>query len=664
MTENLHLVLIPVLPLIGAAINGLFGKRFSRRAVAAVALTFCGAAFAMALWIALRFSSLTLPLTEYVAPWIRAGSFQADFAFYLDQLSLVMMLVVTGVGFLIHVYAVGYMWEEGGFYRFFSYLNLFMFFMLTLVLANNYLLMFIGWEGVGLASYLLIGFWFTKDSAAAAGKKAFIVNRIGDFGFLIALFLLIKNFGSLNFAEVFQKVAPMSPETAGAGLLTAVGLLLMVGAAGKSAQLPLYVWLPDAMEGPTPVSALIHAATMVTAGVYMVARSHVIFDRAPMALTVVAIVGTLTALFAATIGICQTDIKKVLAYSTISQLGYMFMACGVAAYSAGIFHLMTHAFFKGLLFLAAGSVIHAIGGEQDMHKMGGLKDHIPATFWTMTAATFAIAGFPPFAGFFSKDEILWRASQVSLVYWGIGVFTAFLTSFYMFRLWFLTFFGEYRGEQGANQAHGSIHATGSQAGVPEHGHGGIHESPKIMLVPLAILAILSVMGGWIGAHRFELFLSPVFYSHHTTHLVALTSEQAAQITAMEHLEWIFTAISVVAAALGLYLAWLLYRGRPQLPQKIADALGGFYHAVANKYYVDELYAVLFVKPVVDGSTRILWHAVDQGVIDNSVNDSADAARDVSDSVRHMQSGNLRSYAGWVAVGAAGVIAYMIWMGTR
>jgi NADH-quinone oxidoreductase subunit L len=664
MTPNLHLWLIPVLPLMGAAINGLFGKRFSRQAVAAVALAFCGAAFAMALWITLRFSSLTVPLTEYVAPWIRAGNFQADFAFYLDQLSLVMMLVVTGVGFLIHVYAVGYMWEEGGFYRFFSYLNLFMFFMLTLVLANNYLLMFIGWEGVGLASYLLIGFWFTKDSAAAAGKKAFIVNRIGDFGFLIALFLLIKHFGSLNFADVFQKIAPITPETAGAGLLTAIGLLLMVGAAGKSAQLPLYVWLPDAMEGPTPVSALIHAATMVTAGVYMVARSHVIFDRAPMALTVVAIVGTLTALFAATIGICQTDIKKVLAYSTISQLGYMFLACGVAAYSAGIFHLMTHAFFKGLLFLAAGSVIHAIGGEQDMRKMGGLKDHIPATFWTMTAATFAIAGFPPFAGFFSKDEILWRASQVSLAYWGIGVFTAFLTSFYMFRLWFLTFFGEYRGDQGATQAHGGIHATGSRAGVPApHGHG-IHESPKIMLVPLAILAVLSVMGGWIGAHRFELFLSPVFHSHQTAHLVALTSGQAGQITTMEHLEWLFTAISVAAAALGLYLAWLLYRGRPQLPQRIADALGGFYHAVANKYYVDELYAVLFVKPVVDGSTRIFWRGIDQDVIDATLDGSADGARHVSDSVRHMQSGNLRSYAGWVALGAAGVIAYMIWMGTR
>ena len=370
MTPNLHLWLIPLLPLIGAAINGLLGKRFSRQGVSTVALGFCGAAFAMALWVVTQAVSLTAPYLETVAPWIRVGSFQADFAFYLDHLSIVMLLVVTGVGFLIHIYSVGYMWEEGGFYRFFSYLNLFMFFMLTLILASNYLLMFIGWEGVGLASYLLIGFWFTKDSAASAGKKAFIVNRIGDFGFLIALFLLIKHFGSLNFVQVFHSIAPLGIESGGAGLLTAIGLLLLVGACGKSAQIPLYVWLPDAMEGPTPVSALIHAATMVTAGVYMVARSHVIFDRAPMALTVVAIIGTLTALFAATIGVTQTDIKKVLAYSTISQLGYMFMACGVAAYSAGIFHLMTHAFFKGLLFLAAGSVIHAVGGEQDMRQNG------------------------------------------------------------------------------------------------------------------------------------------------------------------------------------------------------------------------------------------------------------------------------------------------------
>src|SRR5450755_1215787 len=492
MTPNLHLWLIPVLPLIGAAVNGLLGKRFSRQTVVGVALACCGAAFIQALFVAAQSASLAMPYTETLAAWIRAGSFRVDFAFYLDHLSLVMLLVVTGVGFLIHIYSVGYMWEEGGFYRFFCYLNLFMFFMLTLVLASNYLLMFIGWEGVGLASYLLIGFWFTKDSAASAGKKAFIVNRVGDFGFLIALFLLIQHFGSLNFAQVFQSIAPLGVENAGAGLLTAIALLLLVGACGKSAQIPLYVWLPDAMEGPTPVSALIHAATMVTAGVYMIARSHVIFDRAPSALTVVAIIGTLTALFAATIGVVQTDIKKVLAYSTISQLGYMFMACGVAAYSAGIFHLMTHAFFKGLLFLAAGSVIHSVGGEQDMRRMGGLRKKIPWTFWTMTAATFAIAGIPPFAGFFSKDEILWRAFQASWIYWLIGVFTAFLTSFYMFRLWFMTFFGEYRGDLLVAHAD-EASADHSRAGAPaphehEHGHGGIHESPKVMLIPLVILA--------------------------------------------------------------------------------------------------------------------------------------------------------------------------------
>ncbi len=443
MTATLNLWLIPVLPLAGAAINGFFGRKSSRRAVSMVGLLFSGAAFAWALVVATRVSFPHPP--EFIAHWIRSGNFTVDFSLYLDQLSLVMLLVVTGVGFLIHIYSVGYMWDDRSYYRFFSYLNLFMFFMLTLVLADNYLLMFIGWEGVGLASYLLIGFWFTKDSAASAGKKAFIVNRIGDFGFMVALFLLIKHFGSLNFDRVFQNVAPMSAETAGAGLLTTVGILLMVGACGKSAQIPLYVWLPDAMEGPTPVSALIHAATMVTAGVYMVARSHVIFEHAPTALMVVAIIGTLTAFFAATIGIAQTDIKKVLAYSTISQLGYMFMACGVGAFSAGIFHLMTHAFFKGLLFLGAGSVIHAVGGEQDMRKMGGLKSFIPWTFLTMGIATLAIAGVPPLAGFWSKDEILWKAYQANPVYWAIGVVTAFITSFYMFRLLYMTFFGDYRG---------------------------------------------------------------------------------------------------------------------------------------------------------------------------------------------------------------------------
>jgi NADH-quinone oxidoreductase subunit L len=603
----------------------------------------------MALYVALRFSSLELPHTEILAHWMRARDFMVDFEFYLDQLTLVMLLVVTGVGFLIHIYSVGYMWEEGGFYRFFSYLNLFMFFMLTLVLAGNYLQMFIGWEGVGLASYLLIGFWFTKDSAASAGKKAFIVNRIGDFGFLIALFLLIKHYGSLNFQQVFSAVSQLPVETAGFGLLTSIGLLLMVGAAGKSAQIPLYVWLPDAMEGPTPVSALIHAATMVTAGVYMVARSHLIFDHAPNALTVVAIIGTLTALFAATIGIAQTDIKKVLAYSTISQLGYMFMACGVAAYSAGIFHLMTHAFFKGLLFLAAGSVIHAVGGEQDMRKMGGLKQYIPWTFITMTVATFAIAGIPGLAGFFSKDEILARAYAANPAYWFIGVTTAFITSFYMFRLWYLTFFGDYRGRVAAAHGHADTHGHGAH-------HGDPHESPMLMLVPLMILAVLSVIGGWVGiGGRFEHFLAPVFGEPIGT---------AAQEAMSRATEYTLMAVSVGAALLGWYLAYVLYLKHPNLPQKIADTLGGVYRAVANKYYVDEIYADLFVKPLINGSSRILWHGVDQGVIDAAINDGADGARHVSDAARHMQSGNLRSYAGWIAAGGALVIAYMIWMGVR
>jgi NADH-quinone oxidoreductase subunit L len=515
--------------------------------------------------------------------------------------------------------------------------------------------MFIGWEGVGLASYLLIGFWFTKDSAASAGKKAFIVNRIGDFGFLIALFLIIQHFGSLTFTEVFSKVAPMAPETASAGLLTAIGILLMVGACGKSAQIPLYVWLPDAMEGPTPVSALIHAATMVTAGVYMVSRSHLIFERAPMALTLVAIIGTLTALFAATIGITQTDIKKVLAYSTVSQLGYMFIACGAAAFSAGIFHLMTHAFFKGLLFLGAGSAIHAVGGEQDMRKMGGLRTKIPWTFWTVTIGTIAIAGIPPFAGFFSKDEILWKAYQANWVYWLVGLVTAFITSFYMFRMWFLTFFGEYKGDAGGHDDHGS-HGQG-------HGHGGVHESPMVMLVPLMVLAVLSIVGGFAGvpealggSNHFEKFLAPVF-SGAGNDVAGELSQHANHFT-----ELAFTGISVLVALGGLGLAWLLYLKKPQLPQQIADSMGSLYRAVFNKYYVDEIYAALFVKPLLLGSTNILWKGVDQGVIDAALDGSATGAREVSDSVRHMQSGNLRSYAGWIAAGAAVVIIYMIWVG--
>jgi NADH-quinone oxidoreductase subunit L len=664
MKPDLHLWLIPILPLVGAAINGLLGRHFPKRVVALVGNVFVGASCAMAWWVFIRFLSLPHEMLPYVrdyAAWIRAGSFVASYGVYLDQLSMVMVLVVTNVGFLIHIYSIGYMAHEGGYYRFFSYLNLFMFFMLTLVMANNYLVMFIGWEGVGLASYLLIGFFFLRDSAASAGKKAFIVNRIGDFGFLIALFLLIKHFGSLDYSQLFPAISKLGVENAGAGLLTAIGLLLLMGACGKSAQLPLYVWLPDAMEGPTPVSALIHAATMVTAGVYMVARSNVIFDRAPSALLAVAIIGCLTALYAATIGMAQTDIKRVLAYSTISQLGYMFLACGVAAYSAAIFHLMTHAFFKGLLFLAAGSVIHALGGEQDMRRMGGLRRQIPWTFWTMTAATFAISGIPLFSGFFSKDEILWKAYSSPFGHsalWAVGVATAFLTSFYMFRLWFLTFFGEFRG---------------AETSAGEHGQGHIHESPKVMLVPLVILAVLSVVGGYIGVpqalggqDRFERFMAPVIhtgvtaYSRQEAEMVAPVATQHERLGS----ELALTGVSVLAALLGLFFAWLLYQRRRDLPDKIAAALGGLYTAVRDKYYVDEGYAVAFVQPLIKGSTYILWRGIDASGIDATANESAEGAQHVSDALRRMQSGNVRSYAGWVAAGAALVIAYMVYLGVR
>ncbi len=645
----MNLWLIPLLPLAGALLNGLFGRRFSRAGVTAVALGFPGAAFAWSLWVAAQFARLpaaAIPYSETLAAWMQAGAFRVNFAFYLDQLSLVMILVVTGVGFLIHVYSVGYMAHEGGYYRFFSYLNLFLFFMLTLVLADNYLLMFVGWEGVGLASYLLIGFWFQKDSASAAGKKAFIVNRIGDFGFLLGMFLMVKTFGSLSFGEVFPAAANLGVEGS-AGVLTAIALLLLLGACGKSAQIPLHVWLPDAMEGPTPVSALIHAATMVTAGVYMVARSSPIYSRAPEALMVVAIVGCLTALFAATIGMAQNDIKRVLAYSTISQLGYMFLACGVAAYSAAIFHLMTHAFFKALLFLGAGSVIHALSGEQDMRHMGGLRRKVPWTFATMTVATLAIAGTPLFSGFFSKDEILWKAyssPQGSPVFWAVALFTALLTSFYMFRLWFMTFFGERRTPAG------------------DHTHEDhVHESPPVMLVPLVILAVLSAVGGYVGVphalgghNSFAQFLAPVF----------ATGEEVAVHVADAGLERLLTFLSVLAAVLGFAFAWVLYCKRPELPERITAALGGLYYAVANKYFVDEGYQAVFVRPVVEGSTEILWRGIDVGLIDDSVNQAAAGARGISGAVRKMQSGNLRSYAGWVAAGAAAVLTFMIWVGVR
>ena len=690
MTKNLHLWAIPVLPLIGAAINGLLGRRFKNAMVSSVALLFTAASFAWAVWAvwsAWPGSGIALPHIETLGTWITAGTFSAPFGFQLDQLSMIMVLVVTGVGFLIHVYSVGYMGHEGGYYRFFAYLNLFMFFMLTLVLANNYLLMFVGWEGVGLASYLLIGFFFLKDSAADAGKKAFIVNRIGDFAFLIGMFLLIQHCGTLTFAGdsgVFAQVAKL-PQDTGWGWITITALCLMFGATGKSAQVPLYVWLPDAMEGPTPVSALIHAATMVTAGIYMIARSHAIFNLAPHALQIVAIIGCITAIFAATMGLAQTDIKRVLAYSTVSQLGYMFLACGVAAYSAGIFHLMTHAFFKALLFLGAGSVIHAVGGEQDIRRMGGLRKLIPVTFWVVTIATIAIAGIPPFAGFFSKDQILgevYHSQYGGKVIWAIGLITAGLTSFYMFRLWFMTFFGEYKPDADLGDAHAlaAAHAAPAHGAAhghdDSHGHGGVHESPWVMLGPLVILAVLSVVGGWVGVPQFmgghneiEHFLSPVMQSgpavageaagagHDAT---ASHADEAAQEKPEEEL--LLAGSSVGVAALGLFFAWLLYYKQRELPGKITSKVHGIYMMVLHKYYVDEGYGAIFVKPLLALSTVVLWRGVDQGVIDGLVNGAGAASQGVGNELRQMQSGNIRSYAAWVAIGGAAIVAYMIWLG--
>jgi NADH-quinone oxidoreductase subunit L len=701
MNQNLNLWVIPVLPLIGAAINGFWGRRFKNAMVSAVALFFTAASFAWAaraVWMAWPGSGIALPHIETLSfPWIVAGNFSAPFGFYLDQLSMIMVLVVTGVGFLIHIYSVGYMAHEGGYYRFFAYLNLFMFFMLTLVLANNYLLMFVGWEGVGLASYLLIGFYFLKDSAANAGKKAFIVNRIGDFGFLIGMFLLIQHFGTLNYEGVFHQASTLSIDN-GWGWITIAALCLLFGATGKSAQIPLYVWLPDAMEGPTPVSALIHAATMVTAGIYMIARSHAIFNLSPNALKTVAIVGCLTAIFAATMGIAQTDIKRVLAYSTVSQLGYMVMACGAAAYAAGIFHLMTHAFFKALLFLGAGSVIHAIGGEQDMRRMGGLRTKIPVTFWVMTIATFTIAGFPGLAAFFSKDEIL-AADYFSPfgghLMWAIGVITAGLTSFYMFRLWFMTFFGEYKPEADLGDGHlvTDAHAAPAHAASAHsdahghddgHGHGGVHESPWIMLAPLVILAVLSIFGGWIGIPRFlhgsnnfENFLAPVMEPSpgalQAQELIKtvpnapeLTREyQAEHPAAAEestNTEWALALTSVAVAGLGLFIAWLLYYKRRDLPGRITAKMHGIYTMVLHKYYVDEGYGAIFVKPLLALSTVVFWRGVDQGIIDGLVNGAGSTSKGIGNELRRMQSGNIRSYAAWVALGGAAVIAFMIWLG--
>ena len=656
MNTDLHLWLIPLVPFAGFLVNGLLGRKFPRPLVTTVALVASLIPLLQVAAIVTKFSSLaTLPHVETLGTWIRSGAFHADFSFQLDQLTLVMLCVVTGVGFLIHIYSVGYMAEDESYWRFFAYMNLILFFKLTLVLAENFLLMFVGWEGVGLASYLLIGFWFTRDSAANAGKKAFIVNRIGDFGFLLAMFLLIAHFGSLSFSNVFGQIGA-HPAWQG-GILSAIALFLVLGATGKSAQIPLYVWLPDAMEGPTPVSALIHAATMVTAGVYMVARTHIIFDRSPLALSTVALIGVVTAFFAATVGIVQTDIKRVLAYSTISQLGYMFLACGVAAYSAGIFHLVTHAFFKALLFLAAGSVIHALSDQQDMRFMGGLRTKIPVTFWTMTVAVFAISGFPPLAGFVSKDEILYQSfisPNGGRIFWAVGLLTAGLTSFYMFRLWYLTFFGESRVQPAHEEEAAAVHARHDTKltleADPPAAHA-VHESPWVMLGPLVILAILSVIGGFMGWP--EALGGSNWFSHFLEPAVATTT--AAPI-GDNHLELILALVSTLVAFTGWLTAHILYYAKPEFPARLATNLHAVYALVKSKYWVDEIYGALIVAPVLFIARWVLGVLIDRGVIDGGTLTAGYTAQGFGALVARIQSGNIRSYAGWLAFFAALLLA--------
>jgi NADH-quinone oxidoreductase subunit L len=620
--------LVPLCPLLGAILNGFFGRRYSNTtagqlAIAAVGLSFLISLAALVTFLSGTASSYHIP----VFTWIASGAYSAKVSFLIDGLSLTMMLVITGVGLLIHIYSTGYMHDEADDARYFTYLNLFVGAMLILVMADNYLLLFVGWEGVGLCSYLLIGFWYTRQSAADAGKKAFIVNRIGDFGFLLAILLLFMTFQTTDMLRVQEQLAQGQVAT---GVLTAIALLLFTGAIGKSAQVPLHVWLPDAMEGPTPVSALIHAATMVTAGVYMIARSSLLFTMAPVAAGLVAFVGIATALFAATVALVAVDIKRVLAYSTVSQLGYMVFAVGIGAYSAGIFHLVTHAFFKALLFLGAGAVIHALGGEQDMRKMGNLRPVLPTTHWTMGVATLAIAGIFPFAGFWSKDEILAsaiKAGGVNLLWWLVGAATALLTAFYMFRLLYMAFYGVSRVEPE----------------VAAH----VHEAPGSMRLPLIVLAVLSFAGGlllgfppehgWL--HR---LLAPVFAP--AVHLAGGPHHFAF---------WPDVVIMVISMALALAGWWYAYQcyvRKPHLPQQWTAQWQEYYTVLVHAYYVDEAYRRGIVQPMYRAAVA-LWQGFDVAVIDRLVNGVAGLVRLGGEFVRHVQTGYVRTYALWIVIGA-------------
>jgi len=649
--------LIPVIvlaPLAGFLINGLFGSRYKNQNIAgwiatlAVLISFVVSA-------GVFFEMLGRPAEEraihyHMLNWMDVGSIHVGINYLIDQLSIIFMLVITGVGTLIHLYSIGYMHGDRSFWRFFTYLNLFIVMMLQLVMADNFLLTFLGWEGVGLCSYLLIGFWYEEKKNSDAAKKAFVVNRIGDFGYIIAMATMLAVYGSLNYLDILGSGANVIDGKTYAGVIggisagdwtvTLITLMLFLGCTGKSAQIPLYVWLPDAMAGPTPVSALIHAATMVTSGIFLVARSNALFALSPTTLTVVAIVGAATAIFAAVIGIFQNDIKKVLAYSTVSQLGYMFLALGVGAFTAGVFHVLTHAFFKACLFLGSGAVIHAMHHEQDMQKMGGLKKYLPVTFWTFFIATLAIAGIPPFAGFFSKDEILWKAfSQGSPVLWFVGALGALTTAFYMFRAVYLTFFGKERFD-----AH----------------HHTPHEVSWHMSLPLIVLAALSILGGFIGvpavlggSPSLEHWLGPVLEHGEET--------VAARHFGGEHshsLEIGLMAVSVGIALLGIFLAWRFYKSRTTL-QRDEAKLGFAYRAAVNKFYVDELYDNTIVQPTYKVSNSFLYKVMDVKIIDGFVNGLAEAVESGSNVIRKIQTGFVQNYAVMIVVGVLCLVSYLV-----
>jgi NADH-quinone oxidoreductase subunit L len=648
------LLLIPLLPFLGFLVNASVGRRLSKAVSGALACGAMAASFAVSLVAVARLIGTpedARAITDTVFPWIRSGDFSASFTLRVDPLASVMILVITGIGLLIHIYSTAYMHEESDseFARYFSYLNLFAAFMLVLVLGANFLVLFVGWEGVGLCSYLLIGFWYQKKTASDAGKKAFIVNRIGDFGFILGVLLLFTRFGTIDFQEVARAAADLSPET-GFGTISLITLLLFVGATGKSAQIPLFVWLPDAMEGPTPVSALIHAATMVTAGVYMIGRNAVLFSHAPETLAIVAVIGIATALMAGTIGLVQNDIKRVLAYSTVSQLGYMFLAMGVGAYAAGIFHLYTHAFFKALLFLGSGAVIHALAGEQDLRRMGGLKHDLPITYWTFIIGALAIAGVPGFSGFFSKDEILYRTfASGHVLLWIVGLMTSLLTAVYMFRLVFLAFHGPSRAAS-APQA-----GPSRSAAHVAHGGAHLHDAPPAMALALIVLAVGSVVAGYVGfpaalggGNWFEHFLEPSFGVH------------AAEETAEHGPEGLLMIVSSVVAGVGIGVAVYFFLKNRAAADRLASRAGSLRQLLLNKYYVDEVYDAAIVQPIRIASEDGLWKVVDVRVIDGAVNGVGETVGGSGELLRRLQSGSVRTYAASLLFGVVFILGYYLW----